>query len=154
VFLLHAAKLLRRNLRDRFGPPTSEVVLDRLTVWAEYRAHFTPVAHLRKIVALAIQRPALEKADALAVSIGLTYAVRMRLKITTIGACDVSKADRQLISKQKKRDRDRIRAAKMRQIAGARSRAEYRATGLTATRPWEAESISRRTWERRRNRKA
>ncbi len=154
MFLLQAAKLLRRNLFNRRGLPTSAEVLDPLTFWAERWAHFTPADQLREIVALAMQRPAIEKADALGVLLRLTYAERQYLKITTIGACDVSKAERQLISKQKKRERDRIRAAEKRLLAGARSRAEYRATGLTATRPWEAESISRKTWERRRNRKA
>jgi hypothetical protein len=150
VFLLQAAKLLRRNLRDRVGPPTNDTVLDRLAVWAERWAHFTPVEHLPEIVALAMRHPAIETADALAVLLHLTYAERQYLKITTIGACDVSKAERQLLSKQRKRERDRIRAAERRLLAGARPRAEYLATSLTAVRPWVDEGISRRTWERRR----
>jgi hypothetical protein len=150
VFLFTAAKLLRRNLEDRCGLPSSDDVLDRLAVWAERWAHFTPVEHLRKMVALAMRRPILEKADALGALLSLTYADRQYLNITTIGACDVSKAERQSLSKQKKRDRDRIRAAEKRRLAGVRPRA----TSLSATRPWEADAISRRTWERRQKRRS
>jgi len=85
-------------------------------------------------------------ADQLAALLSLTYAERQKLKITTIGACDVSKRGRELLSKQKKRDRDRIRATEKRRMAGAQSRA----TSLSTTRPWEKDGISRRTWERRR----
>lgn len=150
VFLLQAAKQLRRNLKDRRGLPTSDEVLDRLTIWAERWAHFTPVEHLHEIAARVMRQPAIEKADALAVLLHLTYAERQYLKITTIGACDVSSAKRQLLRKQRKRDRDRIRAAEKRLLAGARPRAEYLATSLTAARPWVNEGISRKTWERRR----
>jgi hypothetical protein len=150
VFLLQTAKQLRRNLKDRRGLPTSDDVLDRLTFWAERWAHFTPAEHLREIVALVMRQPAIEKADPLAALLHLTYAERQYLRITTIGACDVSRAERQLLSKQKKRERDRIRAAEKRLLAGARPRDEYLANSLTAARPWVDEGITRKTWERRR----
>jgi hypothetical protein len=149
-FLLQAAKQLRRNLKDRTGLAKAEDVLDRLTIWAKRWAHFTPIGHFREIVAHAMRQPAIEKADALAAMLHLTYAERQYLKITTIGSCDVSRTERQSLSKQKKRDRDRIRAAEKRRLAGARPRS----TSLSATRPWDKDGISRRTWERRRKRKS
>jgi hypothetical protein len=148
VFLLQAAKQLRRNLKDRTGFATNDDVLDRLITWAERWAHFTSVGHLREIVARVMRHPAIEKADALAALLHLSYAERQYLRITTIGAYDVCRTERQLLRKQRKRDRDRIRAAEKRLLAGARPRA----TSLSATRPWEADRVSRRTWERKRKR--
>jgi hypothetical protein len=68
------------------------------------------------------------------------------LKIVTIGACDLLKAERTARRKAKARQRDEAR----RRTAGAETRAEYETNSLSKTRPWEAEGISRRTWERRR----
>jgi hypothetical protein len=42
-------------------------------------------------------------------------------------------------------NRERSRRAR-----GARPRAEYEGNSLTRKKPWEAEGVSRRTWERRR----
>jgi hypothetical protein len=78
--------------------------------------------------------------------LNLTYAQRSRLRIQTIGPCDISEAGMALIRKQKKRLRDRAR----RQLKGAKSRAEYLATHRTLKeRPWIAMGISRATYYRR-----
>jgi len=151
-FLLQAAKLLHRNLRDRKGPPTSADVLDRLVLWAERWAHFTTVAHLKKVVDQAMRGPRIETADELGKLLNLTSNERAYLKITTIGACDLTKAQRACRRRQRKRERDRERAARLRREQGALSRAEYLASCLSKQRPWEAEGITRRTWERRRRR--
>jgi hypothetical protein len=81
-------------------------------------------------------------ADGLARYVGLRYRDRARLKITTIGACDLSKKQREDLRRQ----RDRLYQQQKRRAAGARPRSQ----SLSQTRPWEAEQISRRTWERRR----
>jgi hypothetical protein len=47
------------------------------------------------------RQPAIEKADALAALLHLTYAERQYLKITTIGAYDVGRTERQLLNQQK-----------------------------------------------------
>jgi hypothetical protein len=61
-------------------------------------------AEAEAIVVEAEQLPkATLKADALAQHIGLTYAVRQKLGITTIGACDASKRKRTMLRKQKNR---------------------------------------------------
>lgn len=148
IYLLQAAKLYRRDLLERKGLPTEAEVLDRLAVW--HRAHFTPLETLRKIVAQAMRQPKIEDADTLGVQLSFTDADRTYLRITTIGSCDVTKAQRVERRKQKKRERDRQRAMRRRRQHGVMPRSEYLKHSLSAQRPWEAEGISRRTWQRRR----
>jgi hypothetical protein len=102
---------------------------------------------------LAKRRDRLARADDLAEILDLKYADRQRLAVCTIGAVDVSKRERAAARKQRKRERDRIRAAIKRRKRGAVSREEYLAESLSRTRPWEREGISRSTWERRRRRR-
>src|SRR4029450_2256237 len=152
IFLLQAAKLLRRNLLERKGRPTVTEVIDRLTTWAEHRAHFTPIKELKKIVVQAMREPQIEKADALSALLTLTDSERNYLRITTIGASDITRAERFQRRKQKKRERDRHRAAMHRREQGMVPRSVYLESSLSALRPWETEGITRRTWERRRKR--
>lgn len=152
VYLVPVAQLLRRNLEKTIGMPTSHGVLDRLKVWAERWAPMAPGGRLEEIVRISMRRPKLEKADTLGARLRLTDAERTYLRITTIGACDVSKAERQRRSKHRKRERDKIKATAKRRKQGAKPRAEYRARSLSHTTPWKAEGISRRTWERHRKR--
>jgi hypothetical protein len=70
----------------------------------------------------------------------LTYGERSRLRIQTIGACDITEAGMALIRKQKKRQRNRARFA--------RSRAEYLAGSISQAEPWTAAGVSRATWYR------
>jgi hypothetical protein len=66
------------------------------------------------------------------------------LRLRTIAPIDMTKEEGRAYSRQLYRER---RRAKLRQV----SRAEYLAANyLSRTRPWEAEGISRRTWQRRR----
>ena len=80
--------------------------------------------------------------DGWARALGLTYARRQRIGITTIGAIDVSRLQRTHLRKLRERERYRQR----RQALGATPRTH----SLSALKPWAAEGISRRTWERRR----
>ena len=75
-------------------------------------------------------------------ALGLTYARRQRIGITTIGAIDVNKRQRTHLRKLRENERYRRR----RQALGATPRTQ----SLSALKPWAAEGISRRTWERRR----
>jgi hypothetical protein len=127
-------------------------VTDRMTIWADRWAHFTPVENLRKIAVQAIRDPQIEKADALAALLNLTDSERNYLRITTIGASDITRAERFRRRKQKKRERDRQRAAMRRREQGMVPRSVYLESSLSALRPWETEGITRRTWERRRKR--
>lgn len=92
----------------------------------------------------------LANADALAEMIDLQYEDRKRLGIFTIGAVDMTKRQRANARKQRKLEHDRIKRKAKRRERGAPSREQYLAESLSRAKPWEAEGVSRRTWERRR----
>jgi hypothetical protein len=83
-------------------------------------------------------------ADNLARFLGVTYAQRQALRLTTIGSIDVKKRARKELRKR----RDRIARERKRRALGMRPQSE----SLSATQPWKELGMSRRTWERRRNR--
>src|SRR5262249_61003080 len=74
--------------------------------------------------------------------LGLTNAERERLKLWQFKPIDMT--DEELTEHRKRKNNERRRAKR------AQTRDEYLAICLTATKPWQAEGISRRTWERRR----
>lgn len=152
IYLLPVAQHFRRNLADKKGPPTSGEVLNLLELWAARFSSRTSRSRLEQVARAAIDRPELEKADVLGVRLRLTDAERTYLRINTIGACDINKAERERRRKARKRDRDRIRAEKKRRQRGVLPRAVYLAQCSTVSAPWEAQGISRRTWERHRAR--
>jgi hypothetical protein len=82
-------------------------------------------------------------ADNLARFLGVTYEQRRRLGLTTIGSINVSKRDRRNL----RRWQDRRYQERRRRAMGMRPQSQ----SLSATKPWEAMNMSRRTWERRRN---
>jgi hypothetical protein len=98
------------------------------------------------ILATVLAKPLRFRADTLGARLGLREVERARLRIRTIGAIDLSKAERLA----RRRDRQRRNRAQLRRTNGVRPRAIYEATSATRRRPWEALGISRRTWERRR----
>jgi hypothetical protein len=108
------------------------------------RKHLS-IAEAEAVIAEARRIPRRMKADALARWLGVTYAERQRLGLTRIGACDVGKRARTILRKR----RARLALQHKRRKAGVRPRTEYLAQSLSRVRPWEAEGISRRTWERR-----
>jgi hypothetical protein len=67
------------------------------------------------------------------------------LRLRTIAPIDMTKEERRAFSRALYQQR---RQAK-RKADGVKSRAEYEARSLSRSKPWEAEGISRRTWERR-----
>jgi len=84
-------------------------------------------------------------ADKLGKFLGVTYAQRQKLAITTIGSIDVNKRSRALLRKRK----NRLHNERKRRAQGIRPRAAYEENSLVHIKPWEAEGISRRTWYRR-----
>jgi hypothetical protein len=86
-------------------------------------------------------------ADNLARFLGVAYAQRQALGLTTIGSVNVKKGARIELRKLRAR---RALAAK-RHANGVRPRAEYEANSLSRSQPWRALGMSRRTWERHRN---
>jgi hypothetical protein len=71
---------------------------------------------------------------------------RERLRAWRIAACDQTDTEREQHRKAKNRER---MTARRRQV-GVKPRAAWLASSLSKLKPWEAEGISRRTWERRR----
>jgi hypothetical protein len=86
-------------------------------------------------------------ADEVARELGVTWAQRQALRLTTIGAVNMPKEAR----KEIRRIRDKVAKEKKRRAAGVQPRAKYEAYSLSATKPWRAENKSRRTWERHRD---
>ena len=89
-------------------------------------------------------------ADSLALFLSLTWDVRRKLRITTIGSTDVRRRDREEIRKV----RDKVRKREHRRANGVQPRSEYLLKSLSRTQPWKVLGISRRTWERERRQQA
>ncbi len=100
-------------------------------------------AELAALVRRVLARPIKWTADALGHRVGLLDVVRTMLRITTIRPIDVPAAELE------RRRRDRWNAKRR-----TRTRIEYLAASLSRAKPWEAEGVCRRTWERRRGAKA
>jgi hypothetical protein len=121
----------------------------RIASWLRDHAPWLSIGDADDLLTAAITRPKRWKADALGWRLKLIAIDRTALKITTIGACDVSKAERAKRRRERKRQLEQAR----RKANGATSRAQYLAQHATSqARPWIAAGISRRTWYRRRNR--
>jgi hypothetical protein len=149
LYLVPVAQTFRRIFTEKCRIPTIYDLLSQLEVWCELNAPIFTPDQLEAVARKAMRRPRMDTADALAVRLSLTYDDRMLLGITTIGACDLDKAARTRRRKERKRVRDRARAAAKRAARGAITRPEYLERSLSRLRPWEAEGICRRTWERR-----
>jgi len=124
------------------GDPES-IIRDYAASWCPWMPGDELEAYVRRVLA----KPYKWSADALGAEIGLLDdAVRTLLGIRTIGAVDVPKAEREKRRAQRKAETKRAK----RRAAGSKPRAVYEAESLSRTKPWEAEGISRSTWERRR----
>src|SRR5262249_45583678 len=80
--------------------------------------------------------------EKMARALQVTIAERDLLGLCTIGAIDMTKAER----KARQRKRRNEAKAKDRHKKGGRTREEY--LTIAALEPWEFEGISKRTWER------
>jgi hypothetical protein len=99
-----------------------------------------------ELVDLAQRFPMRWSAADLGKRLGLRYADRTRLRITTIRAIDVTLRQANKIRKVRKVDA----ARNARRAAGVVDRETYEQNSLERTKPWKAHGISRRTWFRRR----
>jgi hypothetical protein len=80
-------------------------------------------------------------ADNLARFLGVTYAQRQALRLTTIGSVNVGKRARKVLRKRQ----DRLAKERKRRAAGMRPQSE----SLSATKPWRGLGMSRAAWYRR-----
>jgi hypothetical protein len=116
-----------------------------LTVWTPWMS----ADEMASLITNVIAKPIRWRADPMAARLGLKEADRARLRITTIGAVDVTKAEREAARKA------RMRKAKAdkRRANGLKPRAEYLAQFKERAKPWEIDGISRRTWYRQQRQK-
>lgn len=113
--------------------------------WLDLWAPWLTLAEHKEIIGDALANPQKWKADALAWRMRLTKEDRRMLGVTTIGAIDENKAART----KRRRALDRQRKENARRAKGIKPRTAYEGQSISATKPWEAEGISRRTWYRR-----
>jgi hypothetical protein len=120
--------------------------------WLRRMAPWMSSAERAAIVERVTGKPLRYRADTLARRVGLGHRERAALQITTIGAVDKPKKERE----RERRERKRQAREAARRAAGAVTRAEYRAMCRAASaaakakrpRPWEAAGMSRATWYR------
>lgn len=91
----------------------------RLMDWCSTRAPWLTIREIEDILSTVAIRPQTWKADSLAWRLKLTYADREALLITTIGAIDCNKRQREARRKLKGKLRDRTRRAAQKEAARA-----------------------------------
>jgi hypothetical protein len=157
---------LERIFRDRYGPVLpdddagrgdAEIMLqhiarkqagDRQWLMEDYLDQSAPWLKGKERAALirrVFRKPLSYRADTLAAMIGLTFARRRRLGITTIGAIDMSLEQREKLNREHDRDYQRDK----RRATGVQPREEYEQQSISQSAPWKAEGISRASWYRR-----
>jgi len=122
-----------------------------LVSWAKVWATWANSADLDEIGGQRARRKRMIGADAVAKLLFVTMDERTALGLKTIGACDRSTEERKKLAREAKRARDRAVKEKARREQGRIARASYEAESISRLKPWLAEGISRRTWERRRD---
>jgi hypothetical protein len=117
----------------------------RITAWI---ACWSPWMSPEQIIALTdavVAKPLRWRADKLAARLNLREADRARLRITTIGACDMTKAEREAARNVRK-----LQAKRQKRLEqGAKSRSEYEGQSISKAKPWIEQGISRAQWYRR-----
>ncbi|MFT4115596.1 hypothetical protein [Bradyrhizobium sp.] len=136
-----AAQLIRARRGD---------VVAKVVAWARVWAPWCSAAEAAALAAHVLRRPYKFKADTLGEKVGLTYAERQALGITTIGSTDVGPAERERL----RRERYNAKRREKRRAAGVKPREMYEQNSIESEAPWEAAGISRSTWQRRRRRAA
>lgn len=124
-------------------PRTQDVVS-----WCRKWAPWIDPVTLHTLAALSVNRRWMIKADAVAKLLMVTMAERTKLGLRTIGACDMSREERNKQAKTNKQERDRNRQQQKRRDEGRKDRASYEAASLSRLKPWEAAGVSRSSWYR------
>ncbi len=106
----------------------------RITSWILIYAPWISLRDRERLIREVLECPMKWSADKLAWKLRLADATRTRLKIRTIGAFDLTKAQRKARRKTKQVEYDRRRRPRKRQPIG---------------QPWISQGISRATWYRR-----
>jgi hypothetical protein len=135
------AFILAQHVARLNGDPASNVAR-HVRQWCPWMDDDELAALVRRVQA----KPIKWSADTLGKRLGLLDEVRTKLRIKTIGGCDVSKAERTARTAARK---VQAKTAK-RRAGGVQARDAYEANSLSRTKPWEAEGIGRSTWYARR----
>ncbi|WIJ26614.1 hypothetical protein [Devosia sp. RR2S18] len=122
--------------------------------WARRWMPWAMTSELDQIIGQEGWRRYMIGADAIADMLMVSAVERQALELRTIGAYDVPKEVRLAAAKIAKQERDRERQSARRRAEGRVDRQAYLESSLSARKPWEALGISRRTYERRRQRDA
>lgn len=133
------AAILLHHLVQLVGDPVA-----RATAWANTRAPWLQGDELAAAIDAALASRRSHKANELGALLGLTDVERTKLAIRTIGPCDMTRRQRTIRCKERKREADRQR----RRDRGALPRSEYERKAAERARPWNAEGLSRRQWYR------
>ena len=133
--------VMAHHIARRQGDPSRAI-----RSWIELQAPWMTSTETAVTISTVLARPLRWRADKLALRLRLTEAERRRLHICTIGAIDMTKAERKEARKLRQRQRDRAR----RRARGAKPRHHYEANSISRAKPWLALGISRATWYRQR----
>jgi hypothetical protein len=168
--VINRARELRRHLAHRYGDavPDDDAGRDDLALLLVYVMQLNPgmgvVAMATEARAwapwlsrdaaaafaegIAARKPVKLKADAIAERIGCTYAERTLLGFTSIGACDLTRAERNKATRQRRTAAERER----RRQNGAVTREQYRANAEALRAEAAALGISYEALRKRRQR--
>jgi hypothetical protein len=127
--------------------PCKDWVLDHVV---HSRAPWLPQSDAQALIGAAIDSPFLT-AQYIGQRLGLTTAERKLLRVWQIAAIDDPDGDAR---RARRRETDRARKARKARGAGVPTREQYLAGCWSRLRPWEAQGIRKRTWERRRAKQA
>ena len=116
-------------------------IRNAIETWAPWLSESDAQARIELLNVLTIYERTPTAAE-LGERLRVTSAERELLKLWQFKPIDMT--DEQLAAHRKRKNNERRKAKR-------RNRAQYLASCLTAKKPWEAEGISRRTWERRRD---
>jgi hypothetical protein len=116
----------------------------RIAAWLSLWCPWMGAAETEKLTAKVIAKRYRWTPDKLAFRLRLTEAERHRLRITTIGAIDLTKDERLARRRHRARHRDELR----RRRKGSKPRADYEANSISRNKPWERLGMSRAKWYR------
>lgn len=117
----------------------------RAAAWLARRAPWMPRDEAEALIAAALAKPIRWGADTLGKRVRLTWAERKKLKIGTIWAIDMSRAEAAAADLTARR----ISRRAERRSKGVKPRAEYEGAAIGHGKPWIAEGMSKATWYRR-----
>ncbi|WP_085034092.1 hypothetical protein [Ensifer aridi] len=124
---------------------SGQVMADWCARWAPWISS----QELDAIVGRCRSRKRMLGPDDLAKLISVTFQERSILGLKTIGACDISEADRKRMAREIKRGNDRQRQKEKREKAGRQDRRSWlEEHSLSRLKPWQVAGVSRATWYR------